>query len=56
MDYPSGMAVAPTRFRKELPLAMNAKIHKPEWQRIEIWLLWGAVFATLLLFLASSTT
>jgi hypothetical protein len=36
-------------------LAMNAKIHKPEWQRIEIWLLWGAIFATLLLFLASST-
>jgi hypothetical protein len=35
---------------------MNAQIHKPEWQRIEIWLLWAAVFATMLLFLASRTS
>ena len=31
---------------------MNTQIHKPEWQRIEIWLLWAAIFAAVLLFLA----
>jgi hypothetical protein len=45
----------PAQFSTNTSLVMNVKIHKPEWQRIEIWLLWGAVFATLLLFLASST-
>lgn len=31
---------------------MNAQIHKPEWQRIEIWLLWAAILAAVLLVLA----
>jgi hypothetical protein len=31
---------------------MNAQIHKPEWQRIEIWLLGAAIVAAVLLVLA----
>lgn len=31
---------------------MNAQIHKPEWHRVEIWLIWGAVLAAILLVLA----
>ncbi|MDR3403986.1 MAG: hypothetical protein P4L99_15930 [Chthoniobacter sp.] len=31
---------------------MNTRIHKPEWQRIEIWLLWAAILAAILLVFA----
>ncbi len=29
---------------------MNAQIHRPEWQRLETWLLWAAILVLVLLF------
>jgi hypothetical protein len=35
---------------------MNTQIHKPEWQRIEIWMLFAAIVAIVLFFLAPRTS
>jgi len=41
-----------TILTKGASTAMNAQIHKPEWQRIENWFIWTAVLGAALLVLA----